>query len=649
MSEAHDSKDGAIPEVDTAVESVTVYSDRARVRRAGTAPVVQGRQRIAVGPLPAGLIDGSVSASVDGDAGVRLLSLQVDRSFGRRVERQDAAELLERQQKLQREIAALDEEMSELGDEQGFLEALPVEPEPDDNDNPRPVALEPETWASTLAFVGDRVADLRFRIRTAERRRKERQEQLSDVQLRLRSLDTYESDERKQVLLEVQAPGPGTATLEVTYTLAGPRWRPSYDLHVDAAAGRLELHGYGVVCQSTGEDWSGTILRLSTAAPQVGAELPRLLAWRLGDTSQHRQGVADGVAGEMDAGDAVMASTAAPPPPAPAAPMPMAEMAMEAPAAGARPAPRRARKSVSRSMKRKEALMDEMAEVEEVASFCMDEDDEMEWEPPPPPPSQRAQRSAPRPAILPMGKGTWSLPAGEELTFQPHAGGLSGGVRQVRCPTPQHAAGGFDFVHTAEGPQDVPSNGREHRIPLGVRELPCDLLHEVVAPLEQRAYLRAVVTNDRDRPLLAGESFVFLDGGFVARAFVDTVAPRGDLDLVLGIDEDLKVERQVEQTTATTGLLSKKDRTVYRIDLSVRSYKERPVRLRLRDQVPITWQEDDIEIETLEIHPRPDDKPDQGMMVWTRDLEPGGKASVQLQYSVERPRDFELITERGTP
>jgi len=70
------------------------------------------------------------------------------------------------------------------------------------------------------------------------------------------------------------------------------------------------------------------------------------------------------------------------------------------------------------------------------------------------------------------------------------------------------------------------------------------------------------------------------------------------------------------------------------------------VQLRLRDQVPITWQEDDIDIETLEIHPRPDAKPEQGMMVWTRDLEPGGKAAVQLQYAVERPRDFELITER---
>ena len=217
------------------------------------------------------------------------------------------------------------------------------------------------------------------------------------------------------------------------------------------------------------------------------------------------------------------------------------------------------------------------------------------------------------------------------------------------APTPHHAAGGFDFAEQAEGPQSVPADGQEHRIPLGLEVLDCQLLHEVVAPLEQRAYLRAVVSRGGDRPLLAGESFVFLDGGFVARAFVDTVAPGAELELVLGVDEDLKVERRVEQTTATTGLLTKKDRTVYRVAVDLRSYKDRPLRVRLRDQLPITWQEDDIEIETLEVAPRPDGEPDRGMRVWTLDLEAGGKARVSLEYAVERPRDFELITQRGTP
>jgi len=627
---------------ETAIAAVTVYSDRARVTRAGSVTLSPGRQRVAVGPLPVALDDGSVSATLTGAA--RLLSVQVDRAFGREISRDDARALTERRDELRREIEALDEELSALAEEQAFVGELPVEPEEDENGNERPVALDPERWDAALGFVEGRLTELRRRTREGERKRKELEERLADTEVELQSLGSYASEERKQVVVELQVDGDGPVGLELSYTLAGPRWRPSYDLQVDGAAGRLELHRFAVVRQRSGEDWEGATLRLSTAAPQLGAELPKLLAWRLGDTTQHQHAAQVSEVGEMDAGVADLAAGA--PPPAPA--MPSASMPMEPPAA---PRARKKAKMARRSVREEPVLEDMLLASIEPAEEAYDDDDwdeeiEIFDEEPPLPPS----RPEPAPArILPMGKGTWSLPAGVDLRFRTHDGDFHGASTRVLCPTPPHAAGGFDFAEQAEGPQSVPADGQEHRIPLGLEVLDCQLLHEVVAPLEQRAYLRAVVSRGGDRPLLAGESFVFLDGGFVARAFVDTVAPGAELELVLGVDEDLKVERRVEQTTATTGLLTKKDRTVYRVAVDLRSYKDRPLRVRLRDQLPITWQEDDIEIETLEVAPRPDGEPDRGMRVWTLDLEAGGKARVSLEYAVERPRDFELITQRGTP
>jgi hypothetical protein len=627
----------------TAIAAVTVYSDRARITRAGTAPLTPGRRRISVGPLPTTLDVGSVSATLG--AGARLLSVEVDAEFGRAISRDDARELIERRDELRREIVALDEAHAALTEEQEFVEVLPVEPAEDENGNERPIALDPASWKAALTFVDARLIDLRARIRAGERRREHLAEQLSDTEIELQSMGSYSSEERKRVVIEVQATVDGSLELELSYTLAGPRWRPSYDLQVDGAAGRLELHRFAVVRQSTGEDWDGATLQLSTAAPQVGAELPKLLAWRLGDTTQHQHAAALAEVGEMDAGVAELAANA-PPPPSPAMAAPMASRAaMSAP----EPRARKKRKAGRRSA-REEAKLDMMMDAIEPAEEAYTDDEEWDEEPEPqlieePPPRPRPPAPAP---ILPMGKGAWSLPAGADLDFRTHGGGFSGQGLRVYCPSPEHAAGGFDFAHLAEGPQSVPADGREHRIPLGFEALDCRLLHEVVAPLEQRAYLRAAVTNGGERPLLAGETFVFLDGGFVARAFVDTVAPGADLELVLGVDEDVKVERRVEQTTATTGLLSKKDRTVYRVAVDVRSYKDRPVRLRLHDQVPITWQEDDIEIETLKVAPRSDGDPDRGMRIWTLDVEAGGVARVSLEYAVERPRDFELTTQRGT-
>ena len=626
----------------TAIAAVTVYSDRARVTRSGTAVLTPGRRRITVGPLPTTLGDGSVSATLG--AGARLLSVEVDSEFGRTISRDDARELIERRDGLRREIAALAEAQSALAEEQEFIGELPVDPEEDEQGNVRPIGLDPDGWKATLSFVDARLTDLRARIRAGERRSEHLDEQLSDTEIELQSLGSYSSEERKRVVIEVQASVDGPVELELSYTLTGPRWRPSYDLQVDGAAGRLELHRFAVVRQATGEDWERATLKLSTAAPQVGAELPKLMAWRLGDTSQQQHAAATSEVGEMDAGVAELAASAPPPPPAPAMAAPLASRAAMSPP---EPRARKKRKAVRRSAREQvevDAMMDALEPAGEAyADDAWDEELAIEVRDEPAP---KPRPPAPAP-ILPMGKGAWSLPAGVDLDFRTHGGGFRGQGTRVYCPSPEQAAGGFDFAHLAEGPQTVPADGHEHRIPLGFETLDCRLLHEVVAPLAQRAFLRAAVTHGGERPLLAGETFVFLDGGFVARAFVDTVAPGADLELVLGVDEDVKVERRVEQTTATTGLLSKKNRTVYRIAVDVRSYRDRPVRLRVHDQIPISWQEDDIEVETLKVAPRSDGDPDRGMRIWTLDVEAGGAARVSLEYAVERPRDFELTTERG--
>ena len=626
---------GAIGVAETTIAAVTVYSDRARVIRRGRCALVGGRQRVAVEPLPHRLDDGSVAASVGGARGVRLLSIEVEPRFGHQVTRDEAAGLLGRRDELRLERQVLEDERERWSEEDAFVSALPLDPETDEHDNARPVPLRPEAWASALAFVGERMGSVRTRLREIARRREALDEQLGEVELALRSQASYESDARKRVVLELAAEVACETDLELTYTLAGPRWRPSYDMHVDAVAGRLELCAHAQVRQSTGEDWTDAELRLSTASPVAGADLPELLAWRLGDTEQLELAADVEELGEMTAQGAV--------PGAPMASMPAAEMAAPPPMQASQPARKRRARSRAAFAREKNARLE--ADEEVLLDAVMDEEPswEVAKEPSAPPPPRHAPAQL---AIRRLGSGLWSLPPGAELAFGSHDGGFVWSGTTLSCPSPRHAAGGFDFAHRAEGAQTVPADGQEHRIPLEVQVLACELLHEVVAPLEQRAYLRASAGVGEERPLLAGEAFVFLDGGFVARAFVDTVAPGATLELSLGVDDDLKVERKVEQNTATTGLLSKKDRTVYRVDVSVRSYKDRVLRLRVRDQVPITWQPDDIAIETLQVEPRPDDPAERGMMVWTMDVGAGAEARVQLEYAVERPRDFELSSQR---
>ena len=261
--------------------------------------------------------------------------------------------------------------------------------------------------------------------------------------------------------------------------------------------------------------------------------------------------------------------------------------------------------------------------------------------PPPPPPPQ----------IKAIGPGMWSLPAGRAFSFVSRESDVfswSGDV--LYCPSPRQSSGGFDYSFKTDRRRTVGSDGKERKVRLAAATFPATLLHEVVAPMDKKAYLKAHVKNDTRQPFLAGEAFVFLDEDFVGRSFFSTVAPTAQLDLSLGVDEDIKIDRRLEQTAETTGLIGKKDRTVFTIVTSVRSYKKRAVEVLLRDQMPITWQKDDITVEKLSLKPEPEEeKPlnSQGLYSWRLKIAAGGKDEVKIKYAVEHPRDFELVEQRN--
>ena len=76
------------------------------------------------------------------------------------------------------------------------------------------------------------------------------------------------------------------AELELEYFVPGARWKPAYDLHYASARGQIRVETAAVVEQTTGEDWTDTVLLLSTAMPGRGIDLPELLTWTLGEKSE---------------------------------------------------------------------------------------------------------------------------------------------------------------------------------------------------------------------------------------------------------------------------------------------------------------------------------------------------------------------------
>ncbi|CAM9390615.1 unnamed protein product [Ectocarpus sp. 8 AP-2014] len=98
----------------------------------------------------------------------------------------------------------------------------------------------------------------------------------SNVSALLRKTTEKAAKNLGRILITVDVQELGNIELEVKYMTRGAKWSPSYDLRVDTQTDSVSCTYYGMVTQSTTEDWQGVSLRLSTAEPTVHGTPPAL-------------------------------------------------------------------------------------------------------------------------------------------------------------------------------------------------------------------------------------------------------------------------------------------------------------------------------------------------------------------------------------
>jgi hypothetical protein len=91
------------------------------------------------------------------------------------------------------------------------------------------------------------------------------------------------SELTKTVIAELTISGEvSAAELSLDYFVGGARWAPAYQCRLSRDCRSAEMLLRAMICQRTGEDWTGVALELSTASPMRWSELPELPAIKIG-------------------------------------------------------------------------------------------------------------------------------------------------------------------------------------------------------------------------------------------------------------------------------------------------------------------------------------------------------------------------------
>jgi uncharacterized protein (TIGR02231 family) len=213
------------------------------------------------------------------------------------------------------------------------------------------------------------------------------------------------------------------------------------------------------------------------------------------------------------------------------------------------------------------------------------------------------------------------------------------------------AGDGPSLAYEVATPVSLSSRSDQQMVRIVQSMLPSTFHHVATPVLTSYVYREAEVTNQSDQDMLGGPITVYLNGGFVGRGEMPTVA-RGQTFVVgFGADPQLRAKRElVDKSDSIQG---GNRRLHFAFRLVVENFKTQPVQLSVFDRLPRTDRTADVEITLGPLRDALSDNSlyqrverPKGILRWDVEVPAsatGGEARmIEYSYTAEFDRQFQL-------
>ncbi len=152
-----------------------------------------------------------------------------------------------------------------------------------------------------------------------------------------------------------------------------------------------------------------------------------------------------------------------------------------------------------------------------------------------------------------------------------------------------------------------------------------------------------------DQPLPAGPLDVYERDAFLLTGSLDATGAGARFEVGLGVEQSIKVARNVSFSEDSEGLIKKHNAYAHRIVVEVQNLLAVPASVELRERVPVAASdEDEIEVDESSVDPpwdhyKPKDDPIEGGRRWRIEVSAGQKTSLAATWTVRVPGGSELV------
>ncbi len=526
--------------VPSEIVAVTVYADRALVTRRGVISLTGVERELVITPVPVTLETESVRVSGTGTVGVRLLEVSSDRIYTTEPVAERVANFTRQIQQLEAEKRHLQAQVDALALQSSFIEGLREKTEEPFSQSLSRKNLSLSETLDFLNFLGSQYSEYAIASGECFAQQQELDKQLQALYVSLQKIQTPHPKESLSLVIAVEVSGEGEFELEISYLVNRASWTPLYDLRFSTTSDIVHLSYLAEITQSSGEDWIGASLTLSTAKPGLGTLPPKVEPWYI-DTL--------------------------------------------------RPQIRRERRS----------------------------------------------RFAAQPPLLPSiaapaGEGNWQEE--EEVTED--------SLISAETVTAEVSKEGSVVTFKLNGGGNIPSDGAPHKTTIFNDDYPCNFDYVAMPRLVSFAYLQANVKNSPNgATLLPGKTNIFRNNVFIGATELENIAPGQEFKLNLGIDEGLKIERDLVERLVDKRLISNQRRITYSYRLIITNLLEQQVNLKVTEQLPVSRNEQ-IKVRLIRSNPQIQ-LGEMGILEWELTFAPQERREIYYQFNVEHPPELMVV------
>lgn len=255
--------------VDSKIESVRVFKQKAQVTRNAAFNATSGTQEVVLTGISTHIVPSSLQVQF-GDTNAVLLSAKYENNYLESTPNNKKAEELKQQ------LDIVNEELAWLQDKKSSLKGMEEILQKNQDLGTGNGSFTPQQVIELSNVYEAKFLEVRKKLRTVSKEEKPLQEKIAKLQKQLNEVNAKFNKPTGNVILKIASTSSRSVALECKYIVNNAGWNPIYDIRSKGISDNVQLNYKANVYQNTGLDWENISVAVSTGNPSQNNNRPIL-------------------------------------------------------------------------------------------------------------------------------------------------------------------------------------------------------------------------------------------------------------------------------------------------------------------------------------------------------------------------------------